>query len=221
MPTCQIAIRSGGHHHAAGCNNINDGVTIDLFNLHSVEYDAMTKTTKVGPGAQWGDVYRHLDPMGLAVAGGRDATVGVGGLIIGGGNSFYSGGHGMVCDGVVRFEVVLATGEIILADRDNNSDLWLALKGGHSNFGIVTSFELDTFETGLLWGGTVYYGADKREPLISAFTEFADKVDDHPPSSSILFWSWQPSIKATVIGGCLPRLTISLSQQLSTHFEWS
>ncbi|KAH7041602.1 uncharacterized protein B0I36DRAFT_392705 [Microdochium trichocladiopsis] len=200
VPACQIAVRSGGHHHAAGSNNIHDGVTIDLVKLNSVSYDESTQTTKVGPGAQWGDVYRYLDPMGLAVAGGRDATVGVGGLIIGGGNSFYSARRGMVCDGVVRFEVVLGSGEIVVADTNTNADLWVALKGGQNNFGIVTSFELDTFETGLLWGGTVYYSLDKRQTLIGAFSDFADKVDENTASSSILFWSWQPSVQSTLIG---------------------
>lgn len=175
-------------------------MTIDLVKLNGVSYSQDSKTTTVGPGAQWGAVYRYLDPLGLAVAGGRDATVGVGGLIVGGGNSFYSARRGMVCDGVVRFEVVLANGEIITADKDNNSDLWVALKGGNNNFGIVTSFDLDTFENGLLWGGTVYYGLDKRQPLVDAFVNFAENIDDITASSSILFWSWQPSVKTTLIG---------------------
>lgn len=200
VPGCQLAIRSGGHHHAAGSNNIHHGVTIDLVKLNGVSYSQDSKTTTVGSGAQWGAVYRYLDPLGLAVAGGRDATVGVGGLIVGGGNSFYSARRGMVCDGVVRFEVVLANGEIITADKDNNSDLWVALKGGNNNFGIVTSFDLDTFENGLLWGGTVYYGLDKRQPLVDAFVNFAENIDDITASSSILFWSWQPSVKTTLIG---------------------
>ncbi|KXJ88667.1 hypothetical protein Micbo1qcDRAFT_184878 [Microdochium bolleyi] len=203
VPGCQLAIRSGGHHHAAGINNIHRGVTIDLVKLNGVSYSKDSRTTAVGPGAQWGDVYRYLDPLGLAVAGGRDATVGVGGLIVGGGNSFYSARRGMVCDGVVRFEVVLANGDIVTADKDNNADLWVALKGGNNNFGIVTSFELDTFENGPLWGGTVYYAQDKRRPLIDAFVGFAEKVDDNTASSSILFWSWQPSVKSTLIGTSL------------------
>lgn len=200
VPECQIAIRSGGHHQALGINNIHNGVTIDMGKLKSVLYDRTSKTTTVGPGATWGDVYRYLDPMGLTVAGGRDHTVGVGGLILGGGNSFYSARKGMVCDGVASFEIVLSSGEVTTADKDTNADLWVALKGGNNNFGIVTSFELDTWETGQLWGGTVYYGTDKREALIDAFVNFGEKVDESPASSTILFWSWQPAAKGTVVG---------------------
>ena len=38
----------------------------------------------VGAGASWLDVYRYLDGLGVAVAGGRNAAVGVGGLTLGG-----------------------------------------------------------------------------------------------------------------------------------------
>jgi hypothetical protein len=43
--------------------------------------------TSIGPGARWGEVYPILDVMGLALTGGRDARVGVGGLSTGGMNS--------------------------------------------------------------------------------------------------------------------------------------
>lgn len=47
------------------------------------------KMTSIGPGARWLDVYMKLDALSLTVAGGRAATVGVGGLVTGG-LSMYS-----------------------------------------------------------------------------------------------------------------------------------
>ena len=38
----------------------------------------------VGPGNRWADVYSKLDALGIAIGGGRVATVGVGGLTLGG-----------------------------------------------------------------------------------------------------------------------------------------
>lgn len=38
----------------------------------------------IGAGASWLDVYLYLDGLGVAVAGGRNAAVGVGGLTLGG-----------------------------------------------------------------------------------------------------------------------------------------
>ena len=103
--SCQFAVRSGGHTTWAGAANIEEGVTIDLSMMNSTTYHAETNTTTVLPGAQWGSVYKVLDPLKVAVAGGRAPSVGVGGLALGGGNSFYAARKGMVCDNVVQFEV--------------------------------------------------------------------------------------------------------------------
>ena len=59
----------------------------------------------VGSGASWVEVYRALEPLGRATLGGRNGLVGVGGLLLGGGISHFSGRKGWACDGVVNFEV--------------------------------------------------------------------------------------------------------------------
>lgn len=102
---CQFAVRSGGHTTWAGANNIVNGVTIDLSLMNSTVYHADNSTAAVQPGARWLSVYKTLDAQNIAVAGGRAGTVGVAGLILGGGNSFYAGRKGMVCDNVANFQV--------------------------------------------------------------------------------------------------------------------
>ena len=42
------------------------------------------KTISIGPGNRWGNVYQTLDPLNLAMLGGRVTPVGVGGLTTGG-----------------------------------------------------------------------------------------------------------------------------------------
>jgi FAD/FMN-containing dehydrogenase len=74
----------------AGAANIQEGVTIDMSAMASVEVSEDRKVVKVGAGARWGDVYRKLEVMGLGVSGGRVADVGVAGLIIGGVFTFPS-----------------------------------------------------------------------------------------------------------------------------------
>lgn len=90
LKTCKFAIRSGGHTPDAGASNIEDGVTIDLKYLNGVDYDAEKNVVKVGPGAQWNDVFNKLEPLGVITTGGRSSTVGVGGLTLGGGISYVS-----------------------------------------------------------------------------------------------------------------------------------
>lgn len=58
------------------------------------------------------------------------------------------------------------------ANNQQNKDLWLALKGGSNNFGIVTRFDLITFEQGQLWGGSVYYEPSTFSQHLEALVEF-------------------------------------------------
>lgn len=125
-----------------------DGVTINLGLLNSIVYHKENSTASIGPGGHWGDVYLALDRHGVTVAGGRDATVGVGGFLTGGGNSFSTARKGWACDTIRRFEVVLADGDVVVADEHTNADLFLALKGGggSGNLGIVTRFDMEAFQ---------------------------------------------------------------------------
>jgi len=75
----KFAIRSGGHACFAGSANVSDGVTIDLRGLNSIDVNEGASEVSIGTGASWGEVYRRLDPLGLAVPGGRHSQVGVGG----------------------------------------------------------------------------------------------------------------------------------------------
>ncbi|KAF2668645.1 FAD-binding domain-containing protein [Microthyrium microscopicum] len=150
---CPFAIRSGGHSPIPTANNIADGVTIDLSGLNQINLWSDESVVRVGPGNRWGDIFAKLDLKNLGVVAGRVANVGVGGLLTGGGISFFTPRYGFVCDNVVNFQVVLASGEIVNANSLANSDLFRALKGGSGNFGIVTRFDLKTFEQGPYYGG--------------------------------------------------------------------
>lgn len=102
---CQFAVRSGGHTPWAGSATIQDGVDIDLSALNQVTPSKNKKTVSIGPGNRWIDVYLKLDALGLGVSGGRVSSVGVGGLVTGGGMSFFAPRYGFVCDTVTEFEV--------------------------------------------------------------------------------------------------------------------
>ncbi|KAF3034789.1 hypothetical protein E8E12_003421 [Didymella heteroderae] len=137
-----LALRSGGHTQWAGSNDVHNGVTIDLGRMIDVTYDAHSGLASLQPGPKWADVYFQLLEHRVCVTGGREGNVGVVGFLTRGGNSYYAGLHGLGCDNVANFEVVLANGDIINANATSHSDLWTALKGGSGNFGIVTRFDI-------------------------------------------------------------------------------
>ncbi|MCJ1413431.1 hypothetical protein MMC19_007536 [Ptychographa xylographoides] len=199
---CKFAVRGGGHMSWAGAANIDaSGVTIDLSAMKQVEVSDDRTITSVGGGARWEDVYLKLDALDLAVSGGRVAAVGVGGLITGGGNSFFASRYGFACDNVQNFEVVLASGKIVNANIHEHRGLYRALKGGTNNFGIVTRFDLQTFSQGKLWGGMIY------NPIESAALQFqyledfttasGNGVDDHASIiNAYIFTAAGPSLVA-------------------------
>jgi FAD/FMN-containing dehydrogenase len=197
---CQFAIRSGGHASFAGAANIQGGVTIDLTALDSIVLDqGVPPAVSVGVGATWGDVYSHLDTVNLSVAGGRAAGVGVGGLTIGGGISYFGPRFGWTCDTVTSFEVVLANGSIINANNDENVDLLWALRGGTNNFGIITRIDLQTFEQGDLWGGEVLYPISTADEQIIAMAAFNNPATYDEFSSLITTFAYSGAEDISVI----------------------
>lgn len=79
-----FAIRSGGHSPVSGAASIKGGVVIDLGLFSEVTPSEDGSSVVIGAGAKWMDVSKVLDEKGLAVVGGRNSAVGVGGLTLGG-----------------------------------------------------------------------------------------------------------------------------------------
>ncbi|KAL8755064.1 MAG: hypothetical protein Q9184_004908 [Pyrenodesmia sp. 2 TL-2023] len=191
---CRFAIRGGGHTPWAGSANIDGGVTIDMRSIAEVSVDAKRSVASVGAGAIWGDVYRKMDAWNMTVVGGRGSSIGIGGLLTGGmcfvpeqliqfemfglrsltsrigGISYFSARYGFACDNVINYQVVLASGTIVSANATSHPDLFVALKGGGNNFGVVTRFDLAAFPQGNFWGGFILYHDSTSPQLLTAFS---------------------------------------------------
>ena len=75
-----IVVRSGGH---SAWGSVPGGLTLDLAALNTVQVDGTR--VSVGGGATWGQVAHELADRGLGLSSGDTASVGVGGLTLGGG----------------------------------------------------------------------------------------------------------------------------------------
>jgi hypothetical protein len=135
-----LAVRSGGHSQA-GHGTCDGGIVLDLGALRAIEVDADRRTARVAAGARVSDVQDATQARGLLTPMGGCKEVGIGGLTLGGGENFLMGTYGMVCDNVVRAEVVLADGRLVIASEEEHADLFWAIRGGGGNFGVVTSFD--------------------------------------------------------------------------------
>ncbi|TVY40141.1 Bifunctional solanapyrone synthase [Lachnellula occidentalis] len=198
LGTCKFAVHSGGHTPFAGSANVASGVTIDLAKLDQITLCGNKTSVAVGPGQKWGSVYSKLQPLGLAVAGGRAASIGVGGLTLGGGTFYFASLQGLTCDNVLSFEVVLADGRIVTASASSNADLFVALKGGSNNFGIVTTFTFRTFVLGGIWAGDVIYPLSTAGDNIKAFAGFVTAPDFDEKASLMQTFGYAAGFSAIV-----------------------
>jgi FAD/FMN-containing dehydrogenase len=166
-----VAIRGGGHN-GAGLGSVDGGLVIDLSGLKSVEVDPQKKTVRVGGGATWGDVDPATGEHGLATPSGIISTTGVGGLTLGGGLGHLTRKCGLTIDNLLEAEVVLASGEKVKANADENPDLYWALRGGGGNFGVVTSFLFRLHEVPQVFAGPTFWDVEQSSEVLRAYREF-------------------------------------------------
>lgn len=76
--------------------------------MNEINLNEDQSVVSIGPGNNWLAVYSSLEPYGLAAVGGRAASIGVGGFVLGGGISYHSNLYGWSCDNVESFEVRLS-----------------------------------------------------------------------------------------------------------------
>jgi hypothetical protein len=144
-----------------------------------VSHDAGTLT--VGAGVTNGDLHPLLEDRGMFVPTGRCPTVGVAGLVLGGGIGFSDKMFGLTCDRLIATTLVLADGQTVEASENSHPDLFWACRGGAgNNFGVHTSF---TFRYEQFHGTVGFYqfrwSLDSVLPVIAAAQQIArDTVDD-------------------------------------------
>ena len=171
----EIAVRSGGHS-GSGHGTIDGGIVIDLRGLATVSVDPEARTIWAGGGASSGDVLHAAAEHGLVVPLGDTATVGVGGITVGGGVGYLSRLHGLTIDNLLAAEVVLADGRIVLTDAQREPDLFWAIRGGGGNFGVVTRLLFQATALGEVTGGMLVIPADAA--TIAGFVQAAQNAPE-------------------------------------------
>ena len=152
----RLVVKGGGHSYQ-GSSNAADSLLIWTRHMHAVTlHDAFVgagcegraepqPAVSVEAGAIWGHVYNEVTTKGRRyVQGGGCTTVGVAGIILGGGFGSFSKAYGTAAASLIEAQVVTADGEVRIANACTNPDLFWALKGGGAGFGIVTRVTLRT-----------------------------------------------------------------------------
>lgn len=171
----ELAVRGGGHS-TAGHGTIGDGIVLDTSGLKDLQIDLEAGTATAGAGLTAGEYARATTEHGLSTGFGDTAAVGISGLTLGGGMGLLSRKYGMTIDSLQAAEVVTADGQLRVVDAEHEPDLFWALRGGGSNFGVVTSLTFRLVDVSETTGGTLVLPA---EPGVLA--GFLAAADQAPP----------------------------------------
>jgi len=152
-----VSVKTSGHSYA-GSSTMKGSLLIYMADYEKygevgAHTDSCGATTahalKVGGGQPWGEAYMAASAAGRDVVGGGGLTVSAaGGWLMGGGLSALSRRFGYGIDNLLAVEVVLASGEVAVADACTHADLFWALRGGGGGtFGVTTAAWYRTHET--------------------------------------------------------------------------
>ena len=167
----------GGGHNIAGTAIAPGGLTLDMSLMRDVTVDVATRQVHVGPGCKLGHVDVVTQEHGLAAVLGFVSETGVAGLTLGGGFGYLTRRFGWTVDTLDEVEVVTADGQLHTASRDENADLFWALRGGGGNFGVVTRFTFRLYEVGpLITGGLIAWGAERADEVLAVHRQLTDSA---------------------------------------------
>ena len=167
----RIAIRGGGHN-GPGLASVDDGLVVDLSTMRGVRVDPLARTVRVAAGCTQGDVDHATHPFGLAMPAGIISTTGIAGLTLSGGHGYLSRKYGLTIDNLLEADVVLADGRFVTASKDQNADLFWALRGGGGNFGVVTSFKFALHPVSTVFAGPIAWDQKHARAIMQRYREF-------------------------------------------------
>ena len=170
-----LAVRSGGHS-AAGHGTVAGGIVIDVRDLDELDIDPASRTAWAGSGVTAGEYTAAAAEHGLATGFGDTGSVGLGGLITGGGVGYLVRKHGLTIDNLLAAEIVTADGHVRTVDAEHEPDLFWAIRGGGGNFGVVTRFKLRLHELDGVVGGILVLPATAE--TVAGFIAAAEAAPD-------------------------------------------
>lgn len=175
-----VAVQATGHGAAHTCDG---GLLVRTARLREATVDPAARTARIGGGATWVDVLPHTAPHGLAPPLGFNAHVGVVGFTLGGGLGWLSRKHGLAIDHVRALDVVLPDATLVRVTPESEPDLFWALRGGGSNFGVVVAIEFELLEAPALFGGMVLYPGERAAEVVAAYADWIATVPEEVTSS--------------------------------------
>ena len=174
----EVAVRGGGHN-VAGRATLDGGLMIDLSPMRGMHVDPKARTARAQGGVTWGEFNRETQLYGLATTGGVVSSTGIAGLTLGGGLGWLIGKCGLAVDNLLSVDLVTADGRVLRAGQDENADLFWAVRGAGTNFGVVASLEYQLHPVGpTITGGLVAHPFERARDVLRFYRDVTASLPD-------------------------------------------
>jgi FAD/FMN-containing dehydrogenase len=167
----EVSVRGGGHN-VAGTAVTDGGVMLDLSLMKGIHVDPKNATVRAQGGVIWREFNRETHLYGFASTGGFISTTGIAGLTLGGGMGWLMPKYGFAVDNLLSVEVVTASGEVLTASEEENTDLYWALRGGGGNFGVAASLEYRLHPLSTIYGGLIAHPLSGAKDVLRFYRDF-------------------------------------------------
>lgn len=164
----------------------DDALLLNLTKMTGVEIHPETNSAWVAGGTKWGEVLEAAQKYGLAPLLGSSPDVGAVGYSLGGGLGWLARKYGMSADSVLRLEVVTADGMVRTVTEDENSDLFWAMRGGGSSFGVVTGMEVRLYPVTQVYAGNLLYPPEMAKEVIQRYRQWVITAPEELTTSIVL-----------------------------------
>jgi hypothetical protein len=161
----------GTGHNAGPLGQLDDTILVKTERLRGVEIDPETRIARVEAGVLSLELVEAAARHGLSPLPGSSPDVGVVGYTLGGGLSWFSRKYGLAANSVHAIELVTADGRLVRADREHETDLFWALRGGGGTFGVVTALELRLVPVSEVYAGVLWWPIERDHEVLHTWAE--------------------------------------------------
>lgn len=178
-----VAVQATGHGLTVSATQ---GVLIDTRRMTGVRVDPVARTAHIAAGTRWRQVIEAAAPHGLAPLSGSFPDLGAVAYTLGGGTGLLGRTYGYTADHVRGLDVVTADARSRHVTAGHDPDLFWALRGAGTDFGVVTGMEVGLVPVRRVYGGELVFDTDRVEDLLHAYREWTATVPEEMNSSVTL-----------------------------------
>ncbi|KAG8164192.1 hypothetical protein KVR01_006110 [Diaporthe batatas] len=181
-----LSIKNSGHDYV-GRSSRRGSLAIWTRGLRNMTYDASflpdgatyrvhpVPALTLGAGVSTDESYDFAHSKGVLFAGPVVGSIGpVGGWSLNGGNGVLTGSRGLGADRLLQSTIVTPDGEVRIANKYTNTDLYWALRGGGGGaFGVVLDSTFEVEPERPITAATIFFPgtADNQRPFVDILAQ--------------------------------------------------